>query len=46
MGPNVSILTPIHPLMYQERNQYYYWYWRASAVAANWFDHACSRWIQ
>lgn len=23
MGPNVSILTPIHPLMYQERNQYY-----------------------
>lgn len=22
-GPNVSIYTPIHPLMYQERNQYY-----------------------
>ncbi len=22
-GPNVSIYTPLHPLMYQERNQYY-----------------------
>ena len=22
-GPNVSILTPLHPLRYQERNQYY-----------------------
>ena len=22
-GPNVSLYTPLHPLMYQERNQYY-----------------------
>ncbi|MBQ9449013.1 MAG: sugar O-acetyltransferase [Acholeplasmatales bacterium] len=22
-GPNVSLLTPLHPLRYQERNQYY-----------------------